>query len=205
MAAFNSGFKIYDYRTGWYQQGQTAMPLQDGAASFVVFATGAATVAEWGRDATLGPAVVAVRQNLTLLVDHGAVTPQVSDPGSWGAVLGGGAYTWRSGIGVTAAGDLVYAAGPDLDPSELAGLLVAAGAVREMQLDINPEWVSFSTFIHSGGIGRGVISGVNLLAGMYFSPGHYLEGFDRDFFAVFARRTPPSPPPPDWARQRCQG
>jgi hypothetical protein len=57
-----------------------------------------------------------------------------------------------------------------------------------MELDINPEWVSFSTFAHTGGIiGQSLIGGTNLLAGMYFQPAHYLQPFSRDFFAVFSR------------------
>ena len=188
LAAFNSGFKIYSYNTGWYDQGRAAMPLQVGAASLVIFANGTATVADWGRDVSLGPTVAAVRQNLTLLVDHGAAAANVTAPGQWGAVLGGGAATWRSGLGVTAAGDLVYAAGPYLDPGALARLLIAAGAVRAMELDINPQWVSFSTFAHAGGTaGAGITTANNLLAGMYYQPGHYLQPYSRDFFAVFAR------------------
>lgn len=185
LAAFNSGFKVYAYQTGWYDQGRTAIPLRPGAASLVIFANGTATVADWGRDVGSGPSVAAVRQNLTLLVDHGVAAPTVADPGLWGAVLGGGAYTWRSGLGVTANGDLVYAAAPGLDPAALARLLIAAGAVRAMELDINPEWVSFSAFTHAAG--GGLTGAVNLLAGMYFSPGHYLQPFSRDFFAVFDR------------------
>ncbi len=187
LAAFNSGFKIYSYDTGWYEQGRSAIALQPGAASLVIFTNGSATVGEWGRDVTLGPTVAAVRQNITLLVDHGEPSPAANDPGQWGAVLGGGSYTWRSGVGVTASGDLVYVAGPDLDPMLLARLLVAAGSIRAMELDINPEWVSFSSFTHAGGVaGGGLITGANLLSGMYFSPSHYLQPFSRDFFAVFA-------------------
>jgi hypothetical protein len=188
LAAFNSGFKIYSYSTGWYDQGRFAVPLQAGAASFVIFNNGTATVADWGRDVIGGPAVTAVRQNLTLLVDHGAVSPAATAPGSWGAVLGGGVNTWRSGVGVTAAGDLVYVGGPYLDPLALARLLVAARALRAMELDINPEWVSFSTFAHAGGaVGQAITAGANLLGSMYYQPGHYLQPYSRDFFAVFAR------------------
>ena len=188
VASFNAGFKIYSYGTGWYDQGRAAVALQPGAASLVIFSNGTATVGEWGRDVALAPAVVAVRQNLTLLVDRGAAAATVLDAGQWGAVLGGGVYTWRSGLGVTAAGDLVYVGGPDLDPASLARVLIAAGAVRAMELDINPEWVSFSTFAHVGGaVGQSIVSAANLLAGMYFQPGHYLQPFSRDFFAVFAR------------------
>jgi hypothetical protein len=188
LAAFNSGFKIYSYSTGWYAAGRTAVTLQPGAASLVIFADGNATVADWGRDVAWGPNVVAVRQNLTLLVDHGAAAPAAANSYQWGAVLGGGTYTWRSGVGVTASGDLVYVGGPYLDSSSLARLLIAAGAVRAMELDINPEWVSFATFTHAGDLAGGaVVSASNLLSGMYFTPFHYLQPFSRDFFAVLAR------------------
>jgi hypothetical protein len=185
IGAFNSGFKMYSYSTGWYDRGRTAVPLEPAAASLVIFANGTATVGEWGRDVAANSNVVAVRQNLTLLVDHGALTPQAQVPSDWGAVLGGGVTTWRSGIGVTSGDDLVYAAGPDLTPALLAELLVAAGAVRAMQLDINPEWVSFATFSRAGA--GGALIGTNLLAGMYYAPSHYLEPYSRDFFAVFAK------------------
>lgn len=184
LAAFNAGFRIYAYSTGWYDQGQAAVPLVDGAASLVIYSDGSATVADWGRDATPGPNVVAVRQNLKLLVDHGAPVPDLSSYSNWGAVLGGGVSTWRSGLGVTAAGDLVYVAGPELGPAFLANLLVAAGSVRAMELDINPEWVSFAAFTHNTGTG---VTGTNLLGGMHFGPSHYLQGSARDFFAIFAR------------------
>ncbi|MHB1534477.1 MAG: hypothetical protein ACYC1D_07680 [Acidimicrobiales bacterium] len=187
MAAFDSGFITSVYHTGWYAQGVTAVPLQDGMASLVIDTNGTATVGDWGRDVTMGPNVVAVRQNLTLLVDGGAVVASAGSPSAWGAVLGGGPVTWRSGIGVTAAGDLVYAGGNNLDPAELGQVLVAAGAVRAMELDINPEWVSFATFTHSGGLGGTGVTGANLTPGMYQSPNHYLAPYGRDFFAVFAR------------------
>jgi hypothetical protein len=188
LAAFNGGFRVYSYATGWYEAGRTAVPVRVGAASLVIFANGTATVAEWGRDTAGGPGVVAVRQNLVLLVDHGVAAPTAGIPSDWGAVLGGGSFTWRSGVGVTSGGYLVYVGGPSLDPASLARLLIAAGAVRAMELDINPEWVSFATFVHAGGVaGGGLIGGNNLVGGMYFAPFHYLQPFSRDFFAVFAR------------------
>lgn len=87
---------------------------------------------------------------------------------------------------MTRTGDLIYAAGPDLTPGRLAELMVVAGAQRAMELDINPEWVSFATFAHSGA-DAAVLTGTNLVAGMYYSPYHYLQPYTRDFFAVLAR------------------
>ena len=183
LAAFNGGFKMSMYHTGWYDHGQVGVPLQAGAASLVIFANGTATVADWGRDATMGPNIVSVRQNLTLLVDHGAPAANAGAYSMWGAVLGGGVATWRSGVGVTAAGGLVYVGGNDLGPASLAQLLVAAGAVRAMELDINPAWVNFALFTHTAG----QIGGTNLLAGMNAYADHFLTPYSRDFFAVFAR------------------
>ncbi len=184
LAAFNSGFRVYAYRTGWYEDGRAAVPLQPGAASLVISADGSATVGLWGRDVNLTPTVVAVRQNLGLLVDGSAPVPAASESGLWGAVLGGGVRTWRSGLGVSASGDLVYAGGPGLTPAELAAVLAEAGAVRAMELDINPEWVSFATFTRTA---TGAIAGANLVPGMNSSPDHYLVPFSRDFLAVFSR------------------
>ena len=55
-------------------------------------------------------------------------------------------YQWRSSVGITADGALVYAAGPALNPIQLADLLVRAGVVRGMELDINPSWPVFATY-----------------------------------------------------------
>ena len=69
-----------------------------------------------------------------------------ADTTRWGATLGDQVYVWRSGLGVTADGALVYVGGPGLNITDLADLLVRAGAVRAMELDINTDWVNFSTY-----------------------------------------------------------
>src|SRR5664280_1703471 len=91
-----------------------------------------ATVGQWGRDVRLGPQVVAVRQNLALLVDGGQVVPGIADNtgNRWGATLGNKLYVARSGLGVTATGQLVYVAGPSLSAATLADLLARAGTNR---------------------------------------------------------------------------
>ena len=65
----------------------------------------------------------------------------------------------------------------------MAAAMVAAGAQRAMQLDINPEWVSYDTF---SGAGAATV-GRELLSAMYFPTSHLLNPFWRDFIAVFAR------------------
>ena len=71
VAAFNAGFLMSDANGGYYTDSRTEDPLVNGAASFVVYKNGSATVAEWGRDVTMGPDIASVRQNLDLLVDNG--------------------------------------------------------------------------------------------------------------------------------------
>ncbi|HVA08705.1 MAG TPA: hypothetical protein VNG12_18380, partial [Acidimicrobiales bacterium] len=130
VAAFNSGFRMQDAHGGYYSEGRTVLPLRQGDASIVVYGDGRVTVAKWGRDATMGRDVVAVRQNLRLLVDRGAPVPglESNDTSQWGATLGNKVYVWRSGLGVTADGALVYVGGPGLNITTLANLLVRAGA-----------------------------------------------------------------------------
>ncbi len=180
VAAFNSGFHTYASGGGWYDHGRTAVPLRAGAASLVIRADGSATVGMWGRDVSLTPDVVSVRQNLGLLVDNAT---NLSGTASWGATLGHVTYTWRSGLGVDAAGNLLYAAGPGLDAFSLAQVLIQAGAVRAMELDINPAFVGFAFYTPFGG-GTG---GTDLVPGMAYSPGHWLSGSARDFIAIFGR------------------
>ena len=148
IATFNSGFKLDASRGGWFLDGRAATPLRDGAASVVIFRSGSATVGQWGRDATLTADVVAVRQNLNLLVDTGQPAPGLGTNilPAWGFTLGGAVATWRSALGVDGAGRLLYIAGPGLDPANLASAAIAAGAIRAMELDINPAFVLFSTF-----------------------------------------------------------
>jgi hypothetical protein len=177
VAAFNSGFHTYASGGGWYDHGRVAVPLRAGAASLVIRADGSATVGLWGRDVSLTPDVVSVRQNLGLLVDHAA---NLSGTASWGATLRHVNYTWRSGLGVDAAGNLLYAAGPGLDASSLAQVLIRAGAVTAMELDINPAFVGFAFYSPSGG-------GTDLVSGMAYPPGHWLAGSARDFIAIFVR------------------
>jgi hypothetical protein len=157
VAAFNGGFMMSAAQGGYYTEGRTIVPLVAGAASLVIYANGSVTVGAWGTDASMGPDVVAVRQNLVPLVAGGQPTAQANSPDwqSWGNTCGATSCSstvpgienqWRSGAGVTSDGALVYTAGPDLTPLQLAQLLVHAGVIRGMELDINPNWPVFATY-----------------------------------------------------------
>jgi len=188
VAAFNAGFLMSTANGGYYTDGKVVFPLRTGAASFVVYSDGTSTVGEWGRDVAMSPTVLSVRQNLDLLVDNGQPVPGLNSAYStqWGATLGNKVYVWRSGLGVTADGALVYVGGPGLNITDLADLLARAGAVRAMELDINTDWVNFSSY--QPPIASGLASpanGTQLLAGMTGTPGRYFEPWwARDFITM---------------------
>ena len=103
---------------------------------------GSGHVGVWGQSVPApGEQVESVRQNLPPLVTGGVASPSVADASAWGAMLGPGPAVPRSGLGEDAAGDILYAGGMSLVPSDLAAGLIDAGAVNAMELDINPEWV----------------------------------------------------------------
>ena len=188
VAAFNSGFRLGESRGGYFADGRTARPLVAGAASLVIDRSGRVTVGEWGRDVQMAPSVVAVRQNLSLIVDNGAPVAGLDENirGLWGATLGNRLLVWRSGVGVRADGSVVYAAGNGLSVSSLAAVLADAGAVRAMELDINSEWTRFFTYDSGPGPAAGVL-GTKLVPDMRSSPSIYLEAETRDFIALLAR------------------
>ena len=191
VAAFNAGFLMSNANGGYYTQGTTVDPLRTGAASFVIYRDGTATVGQWGRDVSMTPNVVAVRQNLDLLVDGGQPVAglNANDTTRWGYTLGNQVYVWRSGVGVTADGALVYAAGPNLNIVDLANVLARAGAVRAMELDINTDWVNFTSYAPTTSTApAAAANGTTLLPTMSGGPGRYFESWwDRDFFTMSAR------------------
>jgi hypothetical protein len=188
IAAFNSGFKMDAANGGAYLDGETMVPLRDGAASLVINQDGSANVGVWGRDFTMTPDIKAVRQNLVLIVDNGQLNPGLNenDNSAFGATLGGNVYVWRSGVGVTADGALVYAGGPAMSITAVARTLQAAGAVRAMEMDINTDWVSAFTYQPNVTLPGNPIEGVKLLDGMTHDGSQYLQPNSRDFFAFTA-------------------
>jgi hypothetical protein len=188
VAVFNAGFLMSNADGGYYTDGDTILPLRSGAASFVVYANGTSTIGEWGRDVAMTPSVVSVRQNLDLLVDDGQSVPglNATDTTQWGATLGNQVFVWRSGLGVTADGALVYVGGPGLNITDLADLLARAGAVRAMELDINTDWVNFASYQPTSSLGPATAAnGTDLLPGMVGTPARYFEPYwARDFITM---------------------
>jgi len=183
VATFNSGFKLKDSGGGFALRGQTYAPLKNGIATIVRYRSGRVDVKGWTGGPDAGPKVVLARQNLPLIVNHGLPNPNLGDGPQWGATLGNAVRVWRSGVGVDRHQNLIYAAANSQTVDSLAAILIRAGAVRAMELDINSYWTSFITY---GQPGAGTPA--NLLAGMNRRATRYLTPDDRDFFAVYRRR-----------------
>ena len=183
VAAFNSGFKLVDSGGGVVVGGHTYAPMHNGLGTILRLRNGQVDVRAWTYGSTAPSNVLYARQNLPLIVNAGQVNPNVADNGpEWGATLGNAARVWRSGVGIDRHGNLIYAAANDMTVGSLARVLLHAGAVRAMELDINTYWTSFITYRHPGASGA-----ANLLASMDRSPQRYLTPEDRDFFGVFTR------------------
>ena len=201
VAAFNGGFKMADAHGGYYTEGRMVRPLVRGGASLVIYADGSVTVGAWGSDVAMTPSVVAVRQNLFPLVADGRPSALASTR-TWrvwggtcpcGAGRHGSEYQWRSALGVTADGALVYVVGPLLSPLMLADLLVRAGAVRGLQLDINPSWPVFASFTPAAPDGLAAPSNGTRLTNTHRGPATFFDPtYARDFITMSARPVPGS-------------
>jgi hypothetical protein len=182
LATFNSGFKLADTNGGFAFHGRTYAPLRQGEATFVRYRDGRVDIVSWQGGSDAGPGVVFARQNLPLIVVGGHLSPNLNDSSEWGATLGNAVRVWRSGIGITRHGDLIYAGANDQTVSSIAQILKHAGAVRAMELDINAYWVTLNTYGAPG-----ALDPQKLLGEMERPATRYLEPDDRDFFAVYER------------------
>jgi Phosphodiester glycosidase len=182
VATFNSAFKLQDSGGGFAYDGHTYAPMRQGTATIVRYRDGRVDVMSWPGGPDVPGNVLYARQNLPLIVNAGRPNPNLSDGPEWGATLGNAIMVWRSAVGIDRHGNLIYAAANDQTVASLAAIMIRAGAVRAMELDINTYWTSFITYRYPG-----ARNPANLLADMDRSPTRYLTPDDRDFFAVYVR------------------
>jgi hypothetical protein len=182
LAVFNSGFKHVDSGGGYFAGGNLYTPLVKGQATIVGTTDGRLDVRSWSGGARPGPGIEFARQNLPLIVSSGLPNPTLGDSSKWGTTVGNNVLVWRSGVGVDRRGDLIYAAANYQSARGLARILIRAGAVRAMELDINSYWVTLNVFGKPGGR-----DARKLLPDMNRAATRYLSADDRDFFAVYAR------------------
>jgi hypothetical protein len=182
LATFNSGFIYSDGLNGDALDAHVNEPLRDGLATLVAYRSGAVDIVDWHGGPSPRPGVAFARQSLPLIVDHGRLSPALNDSTKWGFTLGNAVRVWRTGAGIDARGNLIYAAADFQTVTTLAEILKRAGAVRAMELDINPEWPTLITYRHRHGlIPTKVVPNAQQPSTRYLVPD------DRDFFAVYRR------------------
>jgi hypothetical protein len=185
IAAVNGAFKLTYPNVGFMSGGHVAVPLKAGLASIVTYTDGRTDIGTWRAGVpSAGKRVFSVLQNQRLLVDEGVSAASASDCilACWGETIGSRTAVARSGLGVTASGQLVWAAGEHLLPADLATALIAAGVVRAIELDINPDWVAGYLYVHhSSGP-----SPVPVVPGQLGIAGELLKPYSRDFLAIVA-------------------
>ena len=184
VAAFDGGFQYKDGQYGMIVGATTYLPLKNDLATLVGHANGKIEIVKY-QGQSLGNDVAFVRQNCPMLVENGVVESKNDvSRALWGRTITTDIYTWRSGIGVTANGNLIFAVGNSLVPSTLAEALKAAGAVNAMQLDINPNWVRFNIFNH---FSSGAYSSTPVMQGIRDGSQSYLHGYNKDFFYLTSK------------------
>jgi Phosphodiester glycosidase len=184
LATFNAGFLTRDSHGGFYVNGDAATPLRRGQGTVVAYRDGRVNVVSWHGGPRPSHDVVLATQNLPLIVSHGRPNPLLANDSLWGSTLGNAVRVWRSAVGVDRHGNLLYAAADGQTASSIASIMIHVGAVRAIELDINPEWPSLITYGH-GGTGNAT----KVVPNTQQPTGRYLVPDDRDFFAVYRRTT----------------
>ncbi len=183
LATFNGGFIYADGLNGDAVNGVTNEPLKQGNATAVAYKNGKVDIVNWAGGTSPGRNIAWARQSLPLIINHGRLNPKLSLGTEWGYTLGNAVRVWRTGLGIDKHGNLIYAAANYQTVITLAEILKRAGAVRAMELDINPEWYTLITYRHRH---HGLVP--TQVAYNYQQPTtRYLVPDDRDFFAIYRR------------------
>ncbi len=183
IAAFNGGFKEKDGHYGMYSDNITYVPLRKGLATLYIYNNGHLEISAYDGN-PIPQDVVTARQNGPFLVLDGKTTAITSmGIDYWAGTATGGYITWRSGVGITPNGDLIYAVGPSLTPTALADALRLAGSVNAMELDINAFWVRFNIFAWDSV--KRTYTYFPLVKGLADGGKEFLNGYQKDFFYLY--------------------
>ncbi len=182
VATFNGGFPLETSNAGLIYRGKVKETMVNGIATVVRYRDGRTDIVKWTHGPGAPKNVWFAKQNLPPIIYEGKLNPNLSDGPEWGETVNNATRVWRSGLGIDAHGNLMYAAANYQTVESLAKVLQRAGAVRAIELDINEDWTSFISYRHPG---AGNPS--NLLPEMYRSPERYLTPDERDFFAVYLK------------------
>jgi hypothetical protein len=182
VATFNGGFPLETSNAGLIYRGRVKEAMVNGIATVVRYRDGKVDIVKWDHGPGAPGNVWFAKQNLPPIIYEGKLAPNLGDGPEWGETVNNATRVWRSGLGIDAHGNLMYAAANYQTVESLAKVLQRAGAVRAIELDINEDWTSFISYRRPGGLEPS-----NLLPEMYRSPERYLSPDERDFFAIYLR------------------
>jgi len=183
LSTFNGGFIYNDGLNGDGLNGVTNEPFKAGNATVVAYKNGKVDIVSWKGGTSIRRNMAWARQSLPLIVDHGKLNPNLSLGTEWGYTLGNAVRVWRTGLGIDRHGNLIYVAANYQTVITLARILQHAGAVRAMELDINPEWYTLITYRHQ----HHQITPTQVAYNYQQPSTRYLVPDDRDFFAIYRR------------------
>jgi hypothetical protein len=187
LAAFNGGFQTTHGGYGAMQDGFVPLPPQEEAATLAIYPSGDVRIGVWGSDIVPGEDMVAYRQNCSMIVYDGQISPRVYNNSTvdWGGTIENSIVTWRSGIGISEdSNTLYYFVGPALSMPSLADAMLAAGTYQSMLLDINAFWVHFVAVREVDGE---LVPEPLLPDAMKHNIERFLKPFPRDFFYITVR------------------
>lgn len=187
VAAFNGGFRFEHKPGGYVTEGVEVRPMKKGYATIGILGDGTMRVGVWGRDMHKRDGWVSLRQNLPPLVTDGRITYTDFKSTDWGTDYGDKMYTFRSGLCRRTDGGTMFIAVGDVNIDMLARTMLEFGCATGMELDINGNWPHFSTYT---GFGTNNRYGRTLDTRMG-DPLRYLNGYEKDFFALFDPRSLP--------------
>lgn len=186
LATFNGGFLATHGQYGAMSDGIVALPPKNWAGTVAMGNDGRVQIGIWGEDIDPIGDYAAWRQNASMVVHQGEINERVNNSSiaTWGGSLDGAIVTWRSGLGLSADGQVLYfLAGPAMSMPILAKTMVAVGVHNGILLDVNPFWVHFAAIQAKGDAFH---AEPLFEEGMESKPDRYLFQSQRDFFYITA-------------------
>jgi len=194
VAVFNGAFKTEHGAYGMMADRTVLLPPQDEAATVVTMTDGTMAMGSWPKGLKIPDDMQSFRQNMDPMVEDGVVNPRRR--WLWGFTIDNDIHnmnTVRSGICMTADGNLIYAWGDDSTAKTLGVAMNAAGCVYGMHLDMNPYHCSFIFYrfeeYEEGKKPKYKAELAN--RDMGFNPSRFVYGAPKDFFYLTLRD--PSP------------
>jgi hypothetical protein len=148
VAGFNGGFQSFHGKYGAYVDKRLFVPPFAGIATVVATDDGRTGMGTWGVHQKIAGNISDLRQNLPPLVEDGVVNPYgiLKWGGSQDVPGAEGAFTIRSGMGLTRYGHIAYFWCQFCDAPGLGRAMVHAGVDYGMHLDMNSGHSGFEFY-----------------------------------------------------------